>query len=353
MKQSSSHPYASFASRYADPTQPYLNAHMALQRANSLIEDAEAVNAMLSQEHPPEQRWMPRFGAEIVSYYSVGYVTCLEWHARSRVVDLLTFDSSVRFDDFRGQISDRLIIEMLSQKASVGHLVGASINVPTLDRYFSIMARILSHFGVRASVGDWLTGAANGATTCWIQASNIEELEHLFTFRNALVHEIGSNVMGHFNIRESWNPEEAIRAGRMVASVIQGIESVFTRVLPKGFPNKLDESSYPVDPLESLRQDLEALEAIADREIRGADWQSTDTVELWDSAQSAAKSHLAAEEMFIERAEMLHWRYWDARFPLRLNALKARMEFLRGLLDNFTSAHLDDVSEDPPRTKPS
>lgn len=353
MNQNSSHPYASFASRYADPTQSYLTAYMALQRANSLLEDAEAMNALLSQEHPPEKRWMPWFGAEIVSYYSVGYVTCLEWHARSRVVDLLTFDPGVRLDDFRGQISDKLIIEMLGQKASVSHLVGASINVPSLDRYFSIMARLLGHFGVRASVGDWLTGAAVGATTCWIQASNIEELEHLFTFRNGLVHEIGSNVMGHFNIRENWNPEEAIRAGKMVASVIQGVESVFTRILPKGFPNKLDENSYPVDPLESLRGDLAELEAIADREIRGADWQWPGTVELWDSARSAAQSHLVAEEMFIERAEMLHWRYWDARFPLRLNALEARIEFLRGLLDNFTSAHLDDVSEDPPGAKPS
>lgn len=353
MNQNSSHPYASFASRYADPTHPYLTASMALQRANSLLEDAETVSALLNREHPPEQRWMPWFGAEVVSYYAVGYVTCLEWHARSRVVDLLTFDPGVRFDDFRGQISDKLIIEMLGQKASVSHLVGASINVPSLDRYFSIMARILGHFGVRASIGDWLTGSAVDATTCWIKPSNIEELEYLFTFRNGLVHEIGSNVMGHFNIRENWNPDEAIRVGKMVASVIQGIEAVFTHILPKGFPNKLDERSYPVDPLENLRDELAELEAIADREIRGGDWQWPGTVELWDSARSAAHAHLAAEEMFIDRAEMLHWRYWDARFPLRLNGLKARMEFLRGLLDNFSSAHLDDDSEEPPGAKPS
>jgi hypothetical protein len=350
MANNSSHPYASFASRYADPTQSYLTAYTALERANSLVEDAKRVKEAMNNEQSPEDRWMPWFGAEIVSYYAVGYVTCLEWHARSRVVDLLTFDPSVRFDEFRGQISDKLIVEMLGQKASVSHLVGASINVPGFDRYLSIMARILGHFGIRNSIGDWLTGDADTAAACWIKPSNMLDLEHLFTFRNSLVHEIGSNVMGHFNIRDNWDFDEAIRSGTMVASVIQGIESVFTRVLPNGFPNKLNEGFYPVDPLQSLREVLVELETMVDRHIRGTDWQSPHTIKLWDTAQSAVQVYMIAQEKFIEGAEMLHWRYLDARFPLRLNSLNARIEFLRGLLDNFDLAHFDGESKDPQAT---
>jgi hypothetical protein len=258
----------------------------------------------------------------------------------------LTFNPGVRLDEFRGQISDKLIVEMLGQNASVSHLVGASINVSSLDRYFSLLARILGHFGLKSSIGDWLTGSAEGAKVCWISPLDIEMLEYLFTFRNSLVHEIGSNVMGHFNIRENWDPKEAVRMGRVVSSLIRGIESLFTRVLPKEFPNKLDESFYPVNPLEVLKEELSQLEAIADRQIRMADWNQPDTIEFWDSAQKAPQANLQAEEMFIDRAELLHWRYWDARFPLRLNGLKARKDFLRELLKNFSSVDLDPNGED-------
>ncbi len=124
---------ARFTSRYADPTENYLSAFTALSRAELLLEDAAKLKELLDVAQPEETRWAPWFGAEAMSYYAVGFVTCLEWHARSRVVDLLTFDPSVRFADFSPQLGDKLIVEMMVQNAPIGHLVGASINVPSFE----------------------------------------------------------------------------------------------------------------------------------------------------------------------------------------------------------------------------
>lgn len=350
MSRSADH-LAAFASRYADPTQEYLSAATALTRCEALLEDAAKLKRMFDVAEPAEGRWFPWLGAELISYYAVAFVTCLEWHARSRVVDLLACDRSARLEDFKGQISDKLIVEMMYQNAPISHLVGASINVPSFEKYLSIIGRIFAHFGVRGDVGDWLTGAAEGASTCWVHPSQLEELHFLFGFRNRLVHELGSDVMGHANVREGWSPDAALAAGAQVVSVIRGVESVITAHFPATFPNRLDEAGWRVSPLDSLREELDRLEDIADREIRAGEWNFPDTIENWEKARGAARAHLEAEEFFVERAEMLHWRYWDARMPFRLNALRSRIDFLRRLLDNFTAAHLDDPEAEIPATR--
>jgi hypothetical protein len=93
------HHAVKFAMRYGSPTGLYLNAWTALTRLDELIEDARTLKAHLDTVMPEEARWHPWVGAEVVSYYAVGFVTCLEWHARSRLVDLLTFRPALAKSD--------------------------------------------------------------------------------------------------------------------------------------------------------------------------------------------------------------------------------------------------------------
>ena len=343
MSATTDHPLLDFASRYADPTQDYLNAYMAVARLDMLLEDLTKVRALLEAEHPKEQRWHPWFGAEIISYYAVGFVTCLEWHAKSRLIDLLTFQpSSLKIEDVKGTISEKLIVQMVAKQASVIQLVGASVKVASTEKYLSIINRIFKSLGLPFSSTEWLFGKASGATVCWIRPEQLTSLDRLFDFRHRLVHEIGVATMGHPNIREAWGPEQAAEVGGLIASILYGIEAAFTQHAPNLFPNILTSERWPISTVESLKKELDRLDQLADRQVTAWEWSNGRTSEVWAEAREVFKKYIDAEENFISTAGMLHWRYFDARTPLQLRLIRYRIGFLTELLSHFSSPEVGD-----------
>src|SRR5262245_40537256 len=97
-------PHIDFANRYAKTACSTLDAFTALWRLDVLLEDLQEMRALLKTEEAiVDRKRRPWFGFEIISYYAIGFVTCLEWHARSRLVDLFAFrPSSIRSDDLKG-----------------------------------------------------------------------------------------------------------------------------------------------------------------------------------------------------------------------------------------------------------
>lgn len=59
------------------------------------------------------------------------------------------------------------------------------------------------------------------------------------------------------------------------------------------------------------------------------------TIPAWSAARAAFDAYAVAEDKFIDVAAMLHWRYFDARTPLRTRMLRYRIEFLKELLSHF------------------
>lgn len=343
MNTTTDHPLLDFASRYADPTQDYLNAYMAIARLDMLLEDLTKVRDLLEAEHPKEQRWYPWFGAEIISYYAVSFVTCLEWHAKSRLIDLLIFQPfSLKIEDVKGTISEKLIVQMVARQASVIQLVGASVKVASTEKYFSIIDRVFKGLGLPFSLTEWLFGKASGATVCWIRPGQLASLDRLFDFRHRLVHEIGAATMGHPNIRDAWGPEQAAEVGSLVASILYGIEAAFTQHAPHLFPNVLTSERWPVSTVENLKKELDRLDQLANKQVAACEWNDGRTSEVWAEARESFKSYMGAEENFISNARMLHWRYFDARTPLQLRLLEYRIEFLTELLSHFPSPEGDD-----------
>jgi hypothetical protein len=135
-----------FATRYGSRTDAFLNAWTAISRLDELIEDARTLKGHLDTVMPEETRWHPWVGAEIISYYAVGFVTCLEWHARSRLVDLLAFKpSAAKSEDLR-VLKDKVILEMLATNVTIASTVGAATNISSFEDYMGVFSRLFSAF---------------------------------------------------------------------------------------------------------------------------------------------------------------------------------------------------------------
>lgn len=77
MPEDDLHPSVSFAVRYEDASTGLLSAHTAIARLESLTEDIRDLRDLFDKQVPKGSRCTPWVGAEIVSYYAVGFVTCL------------------------------------------------------------------------------------------------------------------------------------------------------------------------------------------------------------------------------------------------------------------------------------
>lgn len=337
------HPLISFALRYSDPSLDYLNAYMAEQRLDVLLDDLVSLRKIVEDSIAEERRLSPWYGSEIFSYYAVGFVTCLEWHAKSRLVDMLSYNpSSIRIEDIKGTISDKVIVQAVEKKASVIQLVGASVKIGNTESYLSVIGRVFKELGFPFSLKEWLTGTAEGSTVCWVQGDQIAALDRLFTFRNQLVHEIGLESMGHPNARDSWDPKLALANGLIVASVIRGVEAAFTAHAPNLFPNLMTKEGYPIRNVARLQKELNRLDKIADEAIRIWDWTDPNSVEGWKAARDKFNEYMACETEFIDNAGIFHWRYFDARSPMKVRMIQYRIDTINELLSHI------DLTEEPP-----
>src|ERR1700730_18009048 len=102
-KSSSTHHLVEFASRYARSPLKTLSAGGALWRAEALVEDLDSLSELRVEADKNGISFGYRGRTfEIVSYYAVGFATCLEWHARSRLVDLMLFrPNSIEKEDVK------------------------------------------------------------------------------------------------------------------------------------------------------------------------------------------------------------------------------------------------------------
>jgi len=89
------------------------------------------------------------FPIEIVSFYPVGFVTCLEWHARARLADLLTFKpEAIEEEDLRKDVGLETICRLVAQKVSIPHFVAVTRNFSTADSYIGAIGRVFRALGL-------------------------------------------------------------------------------------------------------------------------------------------------------------------------------------------------------------
>jgi hypothetical protein len=331
-QKSATHPHLTFAQRHSKSILSTLNAFGALCRLDNLLADLDELQAAIkAYEAAGNSRGRRLFWFEITSYYPVGFVTCLEWHARSRLVDLLTFlPSAVRPDDLKGQINDKLMVQSVAEGITVPQLMGAMTNVGSSEKYIGVFERLFSDLKISQSIRDVVNPIIFRSDH---EGKTFDALQKIFDYRNRIVHEIDYSSIGPWLVRDSIEVGEARDMGALVHNVIAAIEITLSQSAPKGFPNRLDSTLTPEDALDYLDREITKLEAeitAAIRDYRTATGPNAD-LDDWLSALAASQNSQKIELDFISDADFMFNRHADFKTPLKTELRRQRLAYLKRL----------------------
>jgi hypothetical protein len=340
MEQSQKHYLVDFASRYAAGTRhKTLTAGAALQRLQRLMFD---IGQLLALQIEAECKGI-HFGAwhtfEAVSFFSVGFITCLEWHARSRLVDLMAFDPTCIAHRDVKNIADLALSQMVAEGATIPHLLGAATNVSSAKEYLAIFKRVFEVLNIDFDVERKMRSVKTDIPgPHYHEGMNLYTIvEYLFKYRNHLAHEIDRSIIGHSSLRDIWDLPRARNYALATEACIRMIEAQITQHAPKHFPNRLDAEGTPEDDVEKLSTEVAALEVEITPQIER--WGTIDQSEsVWGEALLAAKASRDLELKFLEKAAFLRpVRHTDVNRDVQIEYLKNRLSFLillKTLLDN-------------------
>jgi hypothetical protein len=329
MKQPTKHHLIDFAARYAGTRFQTLNASSALWRAEALVLDAEE---MLEIKNAAEDKDI-HFGSrrEIISYFAVGFVTCLEWHARSRLVDLMLYKPSCITDDDLKGIAKVALSQMLAERVTVPHLIGAATSVSSIKEYITLFTRLFEVLDIKVHVERALRSVQADVDLYRVDEDNslYNVIEELFEYRNQLVHEIGFAVRAHFSLRDMWSLDRAVAYGKAIISAIKLLEGHITKYAPQDFPNRLTEQGEAEDKYEKLEKAIAALEAELSNRFREEFQEEDDPTNPWEAALAMSRQSLRLEIDFLEKAQFLRpLRHLDMRRSVQIDYLKNRLAYL-------------------------
>ncbi|MBC7870672.1 MAG: hypothetical protein H7Y09_07515 [Chitinophagaceae bacterium] len=313
-----------FLTRVGDEFGGTLHAASAISRVEMLINDVERANKSFAGT-PPEDvygGWRP-FPLDIISYYSVAYVTCLEWHVRSRLTDFFTYaPASITAKDLKKDASDKVMATLIGANASIPQFLAATPNYSNADAYLDTFGRIFKYLNIKP---DPRLIAHNIAVPKVLNpASSLECLTGLYDGRNMLVHEINDGNIGHPLAHDPWTCEIAIAYGQFVHDIMRGIEAVITEKAPTKFPNKLLPDGGVIDIDDRL-----------DEEIRELEGELTERIEAFGSALKVSRAAMIAEQEMLFQAHELHMRWIDLKAPARRALRRGRLQYLQALQAAF------------------
>lgn len=321
-----------FAKRYGSPSGEWFNAFSAIIRAEILLEDAIDLRTTLEAATPEESRYYPWYAAEAISYYAVGYVTCLEWHARSRLRDLLTFKPAAATIKDINQIKESVVLDMLEAQTTVPGIVAGTTSISSLDAYLAVFERVFKAIGVEEKPFSVIKEVDPETGKAVMTGDDIARLKELHPFRHNLVHEIGIPTMGHPNIRDSWTPDRAVEYGHLVLRLMRQLERKLTEKAPWNFPNLLGETGFPVSRQTVLLPRIAELERRIGELVSAFD-PDNEEITQWSELAASADRQMQAELRFLNTTGMLFYRYEDLRTPLMDTVVQARHDYLKAVVD--------------------
>ena len=272
-----------FAAGHRNTVLPTFDAFTALFRAQNLLEDVERLAEANTEDRGRSS------ALDITDYYAAGYVTCLEWHARSRQADLLTFMPELIQPNMMSSIRIDSISQIHTARVTLADLIGASTKINNLKAYKDVFDQIWSAFKITIPLASILTNSARlgGQDQC---------LYELFERRHSLIHEIGIGQVGSYILRDTWTFEQAAAHGRMIVGVISEVEQQISKFAPDDFPNKLDHDGLPQDRKSVLARQ------IADVEGRIAIAMQASGVGEVTNASNSSALYFKAQTDFLDAA---------------------------------------------------
>jgi hypothetical protein len=329
MKQPTKHHLVDFAARYAGTRFQTLNVSSALWRAENLVRDAKE---MLEVKKAAEGQDI-RFGSwsstyEIISYFAVGFVTCLEWHARSRLIDLMLYKPScITTSDLEG-LAKVALSQMLAERITVPHLLGAATSVSRVQEYVAVFTRVFEVLDINVHVERELRSVQIDIELYREDkdGSLYSVIEELFEYRNQLVHAIDLSVIGHRSLRDMWNLDRAVAYGNAIITAIKLLEGQITKYAPQDFPNRLTAEGAAEDEYEKIEKAIASIEAELSSKFSEPE---DDLTYAWEAALGMSRQSLQLEIDFLAKAEFLRpVRHLDMRRSVQIDCLKNRLAYL-------------------------
>jgi hypothetical protein len=284
----------------------------------SLLEDAERLKVIHKNSGPAGDRGRIS-GLDVTDYFAVGYVTCLEWHARSRLADILNALPEMIQPNEVKSINIEAISQMMEAGVTLPDLLGASAKINTLADYTKVFDRVWQALKIDVPLATIVASSAK-------LAGQPQSLYELFERRHALVHEIGIAQVGSYVLRDVWTFDQAIDHGKMVVSVIKGIEQEISKRAPDNFPNKLDSEGRPENRVAVLRKKIGELE----KRIEAA--MNPVGVDSLVTAKGSSALDLEKQLYFIDAAlTEVPKRHYDPTFDIVELLYRQRYEFLSAI----------------------
>jgi hypothetical protein len=337
------HHAVEFAARYSGTYFKTFGAASALYRTQLLLDDVEAMRAHRKEcEKNGLSFGLRRETFEVIAYYSVGFITCLEWHGRSRLTDLLVYRPKCIKQSDADKITGAALTQMMGEEVTVPYLLGAATSVPSLKSYISIFQRVFDELGIDRKVEAILR--QDQITYLAFEENKKDSLhfliEELFRCRHELVHEIDMNIIGHHSIRDLWDADRPQRYGDAVMRCIQAMEGEITKFAPKDFPNRLDAEGYPEDENEKLAEEISELE----KKIADAlgDVKGSETAAAWSEALKASREAVEKEKAVIDSGWFFRpVRYLDFKSAIKTELLRRRRDYLKIIMEEATGHEID------------
>jgi hypothetical protein len=221
------------------------DAFSAICRIESLVDDVERVQKIFELD---EHNFRP---LELFSYYAVAVITCLEWHAKSRLADLIEYDpSSVEQKDIENGFNSKNLEDYIKNRSSIPVLIASVRKCSSFSDYIGIFSRIVKFIDKDISFKDIIAELFSEDDYLF------DYMDKLFEDRHELVHEISMHRIGHINISSNWDLDQAVRATNFGMRLIKGIEKWITENAPKDFPNLLDTDWVPVSLREISKKEI-------------------------------------------------------------------------------------------------
>jgi hypothetical protein len=322
------HPNIEFATRHLLSLYHTSDAATAVARAEELLNDLDELEGLTLSSTQGNKRWRKRSNEfEIVSYYTVGFVTCLEWHARSRIVDLFTHSpKSIQQQDFDTQLGKNILTQMVSANLTIPQLLGVMKPVGSAKAYMEVFERVFRDLNLGCTAHEVVKPLITGNP----MGTHGHTIEELFGFRHALVHEITVEQVGAYYQRHTLSISAAREFGVSTRDIIRKIEETLSRLAPSDFPNLLAPCGSQIDENERLDQQITDLEDKISENLLTYDKLNDHRMQpSWIDAEQACDRYLGALKELIFHAPFLHNRHVDLRRPLRLSLRRGRLEFLK------------------------
>lgn len=321
-KSQSTHHNVEFVQSFAINLLPTFNAWTALTRARFLLEDAEHLEHVHDSAGDAANRGRIH-NFDITDYFAVGYVTCLEWHARSRLADILTHAPNLIEPKSISALDSDAISQMVVAGATLPFLLAASTKINSLGAYAKVFEQIWEALNIGTPLKPILTAASliSGAE---------EGLFRLFPRRHGLVHEISVANIGGYTQRDTWTFQQAIAHGKMVVDLITRIEAEITTAAPDGFPNKLKSDGMPEAQRDVMERALPNLLA----RISSGLGPDSETASLM---KASSDKHIEEQKEFIRLALIgVPKRYYNPE-PVIVDMLyRHQVELLKAIADELS-----------------